>query len=160
MDNLLRRRVILTPTITASAAYAAGNQLGPGSTQLVDVVKGPNHVTILKSIVVIDADNQKAAIDFLFFSSAPTVTGSDKAAFSISAAELKAKFVGAISLASGSYLSTAAQAVATVPGLDMLVQSKADTTNPFGKSLFMAMICRGTPTYTTTSSLVVDLCFQ
>lgn len=159
-ENTFRRRVSFTPVITASSAYAAGNQMGPGSTALVDISNGPNRITLLTSIVIVDAANQKAAIDFLFFSSQPTVTGTDKNAYALSAAELKAKFVGSISVASGSYLSTAAQAVATVSGLTMPVQTKADTTNPVAKNLFVAMICRGTPTYATAADLVIDLCFQ
>ncbi len=88
------------------------------------------------------------------------MSSSDKGAFTITAAEIKAKFLGAISVAAGDYLSTAGQGVATKSGLVLPVQSVADTTNPFGKNLFVAMIARGTPTYAATSDLVVSLCFQ
>lgn len=157
--NYFRRRVSVNPSVTALSAYTTADQLGPGSTRLGGVLQGPAHISLLQSIVIVDAANQKAAIDFLFWKSAPTVTSADADAFALSAAEANAKFLGAVSVVANDYFSTAAQGLATKTNIRLPVQSLADTNN-LGTDLFMTMVVRGTPTYAAISDLVIDFVFE
>lgn len=152
-----RSQVVINPTITASVAYAAGNQIGLTAYQLPKVVRGPKDITLLQGIVIIDASNQKSAIDFLFWNSKPTgASGTDKAAFAITAADLKARYCGSVSVAAGDYISIgSAQGIATKAFQNVLVQSIQDTNNPDGKDIWVSMICRGTPTYSVATDLEI-----
>jgi hypothetical protein len=124
------------------------------------VVWGGRGVTRLKGVKVVDKSKQKAAIDLMFFNSQPTVASSDNDAYDVTDAEMAAKYAGILSVASGDYKDIANSSVANVvPAQPILIQAERNTASPYGKSLWVAIICRGTPTYTSTSDLVIELEF-
>src|SRR5262245_17466065 len=72
----------IAPTITSGVtAYSAGDAIG-GKLQLTQTTKAIKSVVILDSLLVRDANNQKAALELIVFDSDPTAaTITDNTAF-------------------------------------------------------------------------------
>lgn len=150
----------VTPVIQA-AAYGAGDQLGPASTKLADVVSAPQGVTRLVGIKVIDKAKQKSGIDILFFNSLPTNATADNAALDIADAEMAAKYVGVAAVATGDYKDLANSSIACVSPIQPIpMRAAQNTASPDGRSLWFTLCNRGTPTYTSTSDLILVLEFE
>ena len=148
--------VTVIPTITASSAYASGNQIG-GLLTIPGVNAGGSEGTRLEKIVVVDKAGQSAAVDVLVFNAAPSV-GSDKAAVAISAADLATKCIGNAKILSADYSSAGTPSVATYtrpsgPLFAKPVQGGAAT-------LYAVLVSRGTPTFTSTSDIIVKFQFS
>ena len=154
-----RKYLTFTPAIDTNA-YAAGDQIGPGSTLLSAPVVGPNSLTMLQAVHLIDAAKQKAAIDLLFWNSAPTIASSDNNAFDITDAEAAARFVGYVSIAAGNYIDTSSNSLATVKGIALPVYGTKNGENPSGRNLWVSLVSRGTPTYGSASALKFILVFE
>lgn len=160
MLNQFANTVRSTPTIQA-AAYATGDQLGGGSNQLTRVVYGPNGIACLRAIKIIDKAKQKSAMDVLFFNSQPTVSSSENGPYDISDTEAANKFIGLLSIAASDYKDLNVNSVGiVVPVLPIALKALQNTANPEGKSLWYALVCRGAPTYTSTSDLTLVFEFE
>lgn len=160
MDTNFRRRISnLQPVISASAIYASGDQVGPGSSRIASALGATAGISLLQSIIIVDAANQKAAIDFVFWSAQPTVATLDNAPFAVTAAEAQAKYLGFVSVLTTDYASTTTLGLGTKKDIRMHVQSLADTSNP-GRDLFVSLIVRGTPTYAAITDLSIDFVFE
>lgn len=136
--------VAQTPTITASSAYASGNAIGGLLT-----FAGVSGKCKILSVNIIDAADQKAAMDLVLFKATFTPT-TDKSAISISDADAL-NFAAGVSIVAGDYIDIGAGAVAS-KSLGFLAHTNASGTNLYGQ-----LISRGTPTYGATSDLKVVL---
>lgn len=150
----ITKTVPVVPTITASSAYAPGNQIG-GIMTLTDVVRQDPNVGYgqaeLHSVTILDGGLQSAAIDIWFFNQSPTVTSTDKTAFSMSDANQAAQCVGAISIGT-SYSASALNSTSTDGGnIGKNFQVAGTSATP--TNLYAIAIVRGTPTYTSTTDL-------
>jgi hypothetical protein len=144
--------ITVSPTITA-AAYTAGKALG-GKLTLANAVRYTGGPAKLKSIVIADKAGQKSAIDVLLFNQDFTPTA-DAASIAISAADLL-NMAGAVSLVAGDYVDVATgRSLATKDVSYELCVSASG-----GTSLFAQLVCRGTPTYASTSDIQVRLVFE
>jgi len=141
-----RRIVAVTPTIDTEI-YASGDQIGTAT--LVPATIANSNVLQIDTITVMDLSKQKAAINVLFFSSLPTVVSVDNGAFDISDAEMAAKCLGYVPIASADYKDIANSSVATVRGIDLSVLRST--------ALYMMVLSAGTPTYTSTADLVFKI---
>jgi hypothetical protein len=142
----------ITPTLATGSAYAAGNLMG-GKNTLLNALPGGGVNGILRGAVLIDKSNQNAPLDLVFFSADLTgTTFTDKAAFAPVAADL-AGFIGHQSIVAGDYASDyasfSANSVGTKAGLQTVLMGAA--------TLYMAIVCRGTPTYVGATDLTVKL---
>jgi hypothetical protein len=144
----------VTPTITASSAYATGNALG-GLLTLTNM--GNFCFSSLRSVVVTDKANQKSAMDVLLFGRTFTATA-DKNAIAISSADLL-NMVGSVNIATTDYVTVGTGAVATKVGatggiwLPMPVSGGDNT-------FYAQLVARGTPTYASTSDISVRFVFE
>jgi hypothetical protein len=154
-ENLFgRTRVITqTPTITASSAYASGNALG-GKLTFSSAIYNPQPTQnnaggggIIFNVLILDKDKQSAPIDVVLFKTDFTAS-TDKTAFDPSAGDM-ANCVGVISITASDYVTFANYGIATV---NKPLAFRAD-----GAALYAQLVMRGTPTYTTTSSIGVAL---
>lgn len=136
----------VTPTISTSI-YASGDVVG-APVEIADAVLSTKGIAILRTLVVLDKSNQKSAIDILLFNQNPGSVGSDNAALDLSSAQLD-MLIGRISVAAAEYttLKAATNAEATKL-LEMLIPAKTKST-----SIWVLVVSRGTPTYTTTTAL-------
>lgn len=139
-----------TPTITSGSAYSAGQCLGGmlTFTKVDDFGFG----TVL-TVSVIDKSDQKSAIDVLLFNQPLASPPSDKTSASIAAADM-ANYIGHVSFVSGDYTDGVASAGAVKYNLWMACAGGVDN------NIYGLVICRGTPTYTSTSAITVKVTAQ
>lgn len=143
--------VSVTPTISTSI-YASGDQVG-GIQTLAGVFRNIENGfagAMLKSIVITDADNQKKAMDILFFDALPTVASSDNAAIDITAAQLASACIGGVSIAATDYITVKA-ATNAIAEVNLEKTMKSAVTG--ASSIYAVIIIRDTPTYAATTSL-------
>lgn len=145
-------RFQVTPVID-TGAYTAGDCLGPLQT-VTSVARYTGGSGMLRSIVIVDKTQaQRAAIDLVFFDRTVT-TAANNAPFQCSDADMLF-CLGVVAVATGDYNTawpgTPLNSVATkivADGLPLPLN---------GTSLFMQAVVRGTPTYTSTSDIVIAL---
>lgn len=126
-----------------TSTYADGDVLSDTATvsnaMRVNAGKGK-----LRSITVIDEDDQGVALDVVFFKATQSL-GTKNAAPSISDANAR-DCLGFVSIASGDYIDLGGVRVATKRDINLMVEADTGST-----SLFIGTITRGgTPTYTAS----------
>lgn len=145
--------VTITPLITATT-YAANKQLGT-ATKVPAAVSATGAGATLMSVVIMDKGNQKSAIDILFFNAQPT-TVADGATFDITDAELVSKFLGRIVVPNTNYKSNnTSNADVAVGNIWQKVKALSNSAD-----LWCVLVCQGTPTYASTSDLVLSFGFD
>jgi len=157
MASILRT-IRVTPTISAGAIYAAGDAVGQRMS--VSLPFGPMQLGkskhgYLRSLLVIDKDNEKANLILHLFRDTFTVAA-DNAPFGATDAEAVAKGLGIINIAVADYVSNGTvYAQAVKPALNIPI------TFPSGKStLYIQLAAVATPTYTAASDLTLVLAFE
>lgn len=131
---------LVNPGATATA-YTSGYQLGTLQ-KLSNVVLDTKGIAFLRTLVVLDKAIQKKACDILFFNSVVTLAA-DNAAFTLSDADLES-FIGMVSVADADYVTLeASNNAVAVKQIEMLLPAAQGV-----KDIWMAVISRGTPTYT------------
>jgi len=149
------RVVSFTPTISTSA-YAEADQVGDLQ-ELSAVMDCPSTGAIL-SVTIIDKDSQNSTLDVLFFSKEVTVASSDNDPLDVSDSELEEKYLGSVRVSSGDYRDLANNSVATIGQVGILLDSiKSIPDNRKALSIWAIVRSGGTPTYTSTSGLVVKV---
>jgi len=146
--DMKARVVVLTPVLVA-AAYADGDQLGV-ALPLANALDEPSDTATILSVTVLDKAQQQTDFDILFFNAAPA-TGANHAPAAISGAEMAAKFLGSVKIRATDYADLAAVSYASVIGLGLMLQGHQS------KTLYAVLVCRGAPTFASTSDLVVSV---
>lgn len=138
--------VLMVPTVSAASAYTAGDAVG--GIQTVALYRADGYGSVLNSITVTDAANQKAALSIIFFRSIPGVsTITDNAAFVLAAADI-GNICGIVNIAAADWTTVSGKAVVTKSGLGIIVQAD------FMARAYVAVVTSGTPTYAATDDLV------
>jgi hypothetical protein len=136
----------VTPTITAGA-YSAGDAVG----ELLELEEAAREAAgggFITNITMVDKAGEEAETEFWFFSGSITDVD-DNDAWEPAVADLL-ECVGFVSSGDGAY------AAAGTPSL-LSVECLLRFDLPAGTSLFLKVVTRGTPTYTSTSDLVVSV---
>jgi hypothetical protein len=138
-----------TPTVDTNV-YASGDRVGTLMT--LTGVGEAGAGCRLDKVVIVDKSKQKSALKIYLFNASPTIVSADNAAADISDAEMAAKCVGVVSVVAGDYH-------------DLANNSTADTTygKPLkapGATLYALIVSAGTPTYTSTTDLVLKFHFS
>lgn len=143
-----------TPTINTSA-YTSGDELGT----LITITSAARYTGgggYVRSITVLDKTQaQRAAMDCLFFTDTVSVAGNNNPFLPSDADMLK--FIGLVAIATGDYNT----AWAGTPTNSAATKLLADF--PFvcaATSLYALLVVRGTPTYTSTSDIVVSFTLE
>lgn len=149
--------VFVTPTVSAAAIYAAGDAVG-GKQTLTSAMRISSGKGLLQSIQIIDLDNQKAPLDIYFFNADPSLTTiTDNAKPSVNATD-KLRIVGVVSVAAADYVTMddggTDFAIAMKVNVGLVIRASGSA------NLFAMVVTSGTPTYTTTSSLVFNYGFM
>lgn len=142
--------VDVAPVIDTSI-YAAGDVLFDTviAASAVPVAGGSS---VLRSVELLDEDDQGIALDLVFFDSLVPL-GTVNAAPNISDANAR-KALGCVSIATGDYIDLGGCRVATLRNIGLVLKAAAGATD-----LYVAAITRGgTPTY-TASGLKLKLGF-
>lgn len=157
----------IIPTVSLGI-YASGDQAGSGAfSPNVGaggaigglIARPPNFGVSVMQITVVDLDAQNSPLDLVFFNSAPTVSSTNNNPFDVSDAEMASKFVGVVSVSGADYQSWTGsvgnQSVATITNVGLSFQcAPANTPN-----WQVAVVFRGTPTFTATDSFRVYVHF-
>lgn len=135
-----------------TSIYADGDLLA--DTQVVtSAMRTADALGVLKSVVLVDEDDQGVALDLVFMSSSATL-GTENSAPTVSDANAR-NTLGFVSIATGDYIDLGGVRVATKRDLNLVVKPATGTSN-----LYVAAITRGgTPTY-TASGLKLRLGFE
>lgn len=123
-----------------TAAYATGDVMA--DTQVVGgITTEADSTTELKSIQVLDEDDQGIAFDIVLLGGAGSI-GTENAAVSVTDAVAR-DIQGLVSVASGDYMDLGGCRSATKPNIGIVVR-----TAPGTRDIYVATISRGSPTYT------------
>lgn len=137
-----RARIATVAPVIDTAIYAAGDVLFD-TTIIAGVVPVPGGAMELRSIEILDEDDQGIALDLVFFDSQVSL-GTINAAPSMTDANGRSA-LGCVSFATADYIDLGGCRVATKLNLGLVLQAAA------GNDLFVAAITRGgTPTYTAS----------
>lgn len=156
-------RIQVTPTITAGA-YTNGDVLG-GQLTFANAARYSGGSGRIKTITILDKTQaQRAPMGLALFDRSVTVPA-DNAPFTISDADM-ANCLGVIDLPVGLYNTawpgTPANSIMTLPNNTITTTINNATVLPYdyvlnGTDLFVAVILRSAPTYTSTSDIVISL---
>ena len=151
-SRVLSVRVTATPTVSTSPAYSANDQVG-GIMTFSGCARANGLSGVIVGGALIDKGKQSADLDLWLFRESPTLAGSDNAAFDLTDANLvTAEPVGYLRFAT--YKTTSSNGIARCDVGDLplgFVCASDDT------ALYGVFVTRGTPTYASTSDLVLSL---
>jgi hypothetical protein len=136
-------RFSVTPTISAASVYASGDAVG-GLLTFANAARFSGGGLWLRQVVILDKDQERAPMDLALFDRTFTATA-DNSAFDPSDADL-ANLLTVVPISDYSNFNANAVGVSTVLDIPLLLN---------GTSLFGQLITRGTPTYTTTTDIIV-----
>ena len=154
MINPITRSITITPLVQIAGAYASGDYIGDTNLVniLADFVERSGSGGVIHSVVVADRAAQNAPMDLVFFRTDPSnTTFADDAALDINDTDLF-EIIGIIPIAAADYHAFANKSVASVEGIGLAVRGTNDNGN-----LYMAIVCRGTPTYVAVTDLQIIL---
>ena len=142
---------IQSPTVTVTAgAYHANDNIG-GLLTLTNVAESPGVGLRLTQISVVDSANQKAQLEFLFFSSNPSASTFTNNDAPVIHANDVSKYLGRVAVMASDYLTVGAKAVACVSNIGLALVANAS------RNLYCVILTPGTPTYVATTDLIVNL---
>jgi hypothetical protein len=145
-----RRKVVRlsqTPTVSSGAIYAAKDAIGALLT-FANAARASGGSIVIDAVQIVDKGQQMRACDLVLFDrtfTAPT----DNAAFDPTDAEL-ATCIGVIPISPSDYADFTDNSVATRDRLGL-----AAVLN--GTDLFGVLVARATPTYTSTSDIIITV---
>lgn len=157
--------IVVTPVVSTTPAYTAADQVG-GLNLIPHAAHDSGGVVLLQSISVIDKAKQKAALICFFFDDLPTIASVDNGAFDLIDAQMALSCIGFVSVPSANYQDSSSNSIATVANCGLLLKSNAGNnavplpSTASKTSLWCVLMTSGTPTYTSTSDLVVKFGFE
>lgn len=144
---------VVALTFSADTSILADGDIIADTQEVAGAVRLAGGPGLLDSIVLVDKDDQKIAMDLVFLSS-NTSLGTENSAPNISDANAL-NVLGIINIATGDYVDLGGVSVATKRSLNLPIEAATGST-----SIYVAAITRGgTPTY-TAAGLVVRLGFR
>ncbi|NUN02131.1 MAG: hypothetical protein HUU41_13525 [Bryobacteraceae bacterium] len=137
----LSERLTLTLTLDTSI-YASGDVLAD-TQELQDALRRRDAKGILRTLTVIDKDDQGAAMDVYFFSRNVSL-GTENSTPSLTDANFE-YYLGHISVESADYKDLGGAQVACIKNENIELQSSDASRN-----VYVAVVTRGTPTHTAS----------
>lgn len=162
MNHKASKIIAITPVVSTTPAYSAGDQVG-GLNLVSEFANHDGGCGILQSLSVIDKGKQKAALTLLFFDDVPTIASIDNGAFDLTDAQMSLSCLGFVLVPTANYQDSSSNSIATVTNIGLLLRSKAGKNAvalPSGttpRDIWCVIMTTGTPTYVSTSDLVIKL---
>ncbi len=162
MNHTASKIIVFTPVVSTTPAYSAGDQVG-GLNLLAEAVNHDGGYGVLQSVSIIDKGKQKAALTLFLFDDVPTLVSTDNGAFDLTDAQASLSCLGHVLIPSANYQDTSSNSIATVLDIGLLIRSRAGKNAvPFAsgatpRDIWAVLMTTGTPTYVSTSDLVVKL---
>lgn len=142
------KKIVVTPTVSSSPAYTAGDCLG-GLQTLTSAGRAASGTGIVQTVVMLDKTQaQRPAMDLLFFDASVTSAG-DNAAAAFSDADM-ANCIGILNLQAynAAWAGTPLNSVATLLSVGLPFVSDGSG------NIYVQAVVRNTPTLTSTTDLV------
>lgn len=140
-------------TLSCDTGILGAGEVIADSQEILGALRHKGDATELRSIVVIDEDDQGTAIDVIFMRAAK-VLGAENSTPSISDADSR-EIVGRVSIAAADFTDLGGAREATKPNVALVMKGALDS-----NSLWVGAITRsGTPTY-TAAGLKLRLGFE
>ena len=144
----------VTPTVSASAIYAANDQVG-GIMEFTGIL-GEGRVGQLVYVSLYDKALQSAVIQVFLFHTLPTIGSIDNGASTMTAAE-GTKLMAAFSFVNAGYLQFGTPGFTNFPTISNAYFPQSIYTKNPGGTVWAVMKTTGTPTYASTSDLTLTL---
>jgi len=145
----------VTPIIDTNI-YASGDQVGSLNT-IANAVCDNGGTGVLSHVTIVDKAKQNSILTLLFFSALPTLVSSDNAPLDISDVEMD-KCLGKVAVDTTDYVDLANNSVATINGNGLVLDNKEPNKDiSLKRNIYMVVLAGGSPTYGTTSDLVIQL---
>lgn len=162
VDSRVYRQVFtITPTITAGA-YTSGDCLG-GLNTIASAARATGYGGVIEWISILDKTQaQRSAMELLFFADSVTGAG-DNNPVAFSDADMANRTGVPVSILTTNYNTawpgTPLNSIAYLPDTKVAANPTvlAIPYHCAATSLYLQLVVRGTPTYTTTSDIVVQL---
>ena len=146
----LSKQIKVTPTVSTTPAYTAKDAVGSNMT-FSAAARANGGTGRITKVVIEDKGQQMKDLSLAIFNTNPAAA-TDNAIFAPSDAELASDvYMGAIQIGAGMYDDYSTNSAATWTGSLPFVCAAADT------ALYGVLVARGTPTYTSTSDIVVTI---
>lgn len=145
-DPDVRVKVSQTPTVSSGSAYAVKDAIGALLT-FAGVARTGFLSGVLETVTIVDKGQQMKALDLVLFSASLTAP-TDNAIFDPTDAELLT-CIGVVKIAAGDYFDFNDNSVASVRLNHPYVLA--------GTPMYGVLVARDTPTYTSTTDIVVTL---
>lgn len=136
--------------VVTAGAYHANDVIG-GLLTLSNAVRVSGGTALLQSLFVLDAANQKAAMEILVFNSNPSASTFTDNAAPVIHADDRAKIIRRISVLASDYVTIGGLAIADISPGSRVVKAAGS------RNLYMVITTPGTPTYVATSDLSVSV---
>lgn len=150
MSDTRSEIVAVTPTITAGA-YSTGDAVG-GLLTFTDILEGLGKSGLIHTVSIVDKAAQLAQLELVLFDQSFTAAA-DNAAFDPSDADL-ANCIGVVPIYATDYFNFTDNAIAVVRNVGLVVDLQQSSTD---HNLYGQLVVRGTPTYASTSDIIVKL---
>jgi len=142
---------VVRVTLSADTAQMANNDIIADTQELADVMHQKGGTAILRSVTLLDGDDQGQNIDVVFLKDDKTL-GTENSG--ITASDVNAAYVLGV-VAVTDWKDFINGQIATEENIGIVMDAESDS-----RSLFVAAVCReGTPTY-TASGLVLTCGFE
>lgn len=131
-------------TLSADTGIMASGDIIADTQVVTNALRANNTLGILSSVVVIDEDDQGAALDLYFFSANASL-GTENNGPSITDANAR-NFLGFVPIGTGDYKDLGGVKVAFINAVGMIVKAATDT-----RDIYVGVVNgTGTPTYTAS----------
>lgn len=136
-----------TIVTTNGSAYTAEDNIG-GINTITNALRTSGGTEVLIDVLIWDKDDQKAALQIDYWDASPSGTYTNDAGQVI--AGDSAKWLGTVEIAAGDYKTTGAVAKASIKNIGLVLKGDAS------RDIFFTIKTTETPTYTSTSGLIVS----
>lgn len=137
------RSIAVTPTVSTSPAYTAGDVVG-GKLTFTNALRIVSGSGVIQSFTILDLSNQGAALRLFLFDADFTVAA-DNAAWAFNSADY-GKLLGFIDILTTDYITVDTKKIAMIrTGFAVKASGTAN--------LYGVLVAVGTPTYATTTAL-------
>lgn len=141
-------QIAVTPTVSASPDYSAGDVVG-GIMTIPAAIRDTG-TAILKNLTIRDSSNQKPDLYILLFNALPTGTYTDNAAFAWGSDDF-AKCIGYVMIGATDYLTLDSKAIGFADFTRLV--KVAENENPGSRALYAIAVAVGTINLASTSDL-------
>lgn len=138
-----RHRIVDVTLVADTSIYAAGDTL-VATQVLSNLLREKNVGGLLKSLTVVDEDDQKAALDIYFLDANVSFAAANAAAAPSDTAARS--LLGKVAVATADYKDLGGVSMASYANLDIILKPAVDT-----QDIYVAVVNgAGTPTYTAS----------